>query len=574
MPRLPRKDTGRMPVPIVAAATRYEGRGRVEPIYRPDQQWQRECYRHYSICGEARFAAVFYSNAISRATFFAASQDGTPIEDGEAADIVAVLDEGIRKAIGLHLTIAGDCYLIGRVIDGQDVWQVFSVLLVTSTGGRWTVDYGDGKKIDLEEDDPIIRIWVPHPDKPIEADSPFRTMLPILREIEWLTRHIFAQISSRLAGAGILFLPQGITFPPPPGQEGKEYANDAEQFMFSLGSAMMKPMDDPGDPASVVPNVAMVPGDQIDQVKLLHFWSDLDAHSKDLRQEAIQRFATGMDLPREQILGMSSNPGTGGGNSNGVSHWGAWQIEEATIKMHVEPMLDVIVNALTVSYLRPALGETATEKVGYSTETLRLRPDRSKEAFELWDRGVLKTEVLLKENGFNPNTDFPEAAEFKTWLLVKIASGSATPEQVQAALEALGVPLSVPALGQQPAPQALPAPSLEDHPTRPRTPGENSALLAAAEGLVFRAMERAGNRLRQSGVKPPGVRSYETHTVLPVNGNAGRLLTDAWSCAPQVLAGIAEPDEVIPQLDAYCQALLTTGTAHSRERLAEWLDKT
>ena len=569
MPRL-RKEPANLPVPIVAAAFRYEGRGKIEPIYRPDQTWQRECYRHYSICGEARFAAVFYANAISRADFFAVDQAGLKIEQGEPADVASVIDEQIRKAIGLHLTIAGDCYLIGRVVDGNDVWQVLSVLNVTATGGIWYVDYGDGQKVPLEQDDPIIRIWVPHPDKPMEGDSPFRTMLPILREIEWLTRHIFAQISSRLAGAGILFLPQGITFPPPPGQEGKEYANDAEQFMASLGAAMMKPIEDPADVSSVVPNVAMVPGDQIDQVKLLHFWSDLDAHSKDLRQEAIQRFATGMDLPREQILGMSSNPGTGGGNSNGVSHWGAWQIEEATIKMHIEPMLDVIVAALTVGYFRPALPEGSTDKMAYTTESLRLRPDRSKEAFELWDRGVLKTEVLLRENGFDPRTDFPEATEFKTWLLVKIASGSATPEQVQGALEALGVPLVIPTLSG-PAPQQLPAPSLEDHPTRPRTPGENSALLAAAEGLVFRALERAGNRMRQSGIKPVGVPSYETHTVMPANGNAPKLLTDAWSCAPQVLDGLADSEEVIPMLDSYCQALLSSGRPHTRAALAQWM---
>jgi hypothetical protein len=78
---------------------------------------------------------------------------------------------------------------------------------------------------------------------------------------------------------------------------------------------------------------------------------------------------------------MSSNGGTGGGTSNGVSHWGAWQIEESTIKPHVEPMLDTVVNALTAGYLRPTTDDL-TAYVVYSTAALRLRPDRSKEAFE------------------------------------------------------------------------------------------------------------------------------------------------------------------------------------------------
>ena len=80
-----------------------------------------------------------------------------------------------------------------------------------------------------------------------------------------------------------------------------------------------------------------------------------------------------MDLPREQIMGMSSNSGTGGGNSNGVSHWGAWQIEESTIKFHIEPMLELICNALTIGYLRP-LTEAVDTFVTYNTKKLRLRP--------------------------------------------------------------------------------------------------------------------------------------------------------------------------------------------------------
>lgn len=559
---------------IVASSTAYSGVQKMARAYYPDKSWQRECYRHYSICGEARFGAQFFGHAVSRALLFASASDGTVLTSGPTYDAVNDLFKGpngqrqVLEAMGLHLTIAGECYLIGRTVDNRDVWEVASVLEVTESTGTWYVDYGGGK-IELTAEDVVIRIWRPNPSKHNEADSPFRTMLPILREIEWLTRHVFAQISSRLAGAGILFLPQGITFPPAPGQAGVESLNEADAFMQSLGSAMMEPIEDPGNPSSVVPHVAMVPGDQIDQVKLLNFWSNLDSETKSLRQEAISRFALGMDLPPEQILGMSSNPGTGGGNSNGVSHWGAWQIEEATIKMHVEPMLDLISNAVTVSYLRPVVGEDTTDLLGFSTEKLRLRPDRSKEAFELWDRGVLATHRLLEENGFSEK-DLPEEAEFKRWLLVKIASGSATPEQVQAALGALGVPLAV-AVETPSAPELMPAPSLVDHPTNPRTPGEESALLAAADALVYRALERAGNRLRQAGVKPPGIPSYETHTMIKVNGNASQLMADAWSCADRVLDGIADPQRIVPMLESYCQGLLVSGTPHSKDRLAKWM---
>ena len=561
---------------LVASAVRYPGAP--ARIYRPRQDWQQECYRHYGICGEARFAARFFGNSVSRAVLSTATVVGgeTVPEHGPAEAALNALFNGkagqteMLEEVGLHLTIAGECFLVGRTVEDADLWEIVAVTEMKVTGQNWVIHYDDGSPdVPLTADDVVIRIWMPRPDKRIEADSPFRSLLPILTEIEWLTRHIFAQVSSRLAGAGVLFLPQGMSFPAPPSQDGAEVAttNDADAFMATLADAMMTPLSDPGDASAMVPVVVTAPGEEIDKAKLLHFWSNLDEAAVGLRNEALRRFALGMDLPPEQILGMSSSKGTGGGSSTGVSHWGAWQIEEATVKLHIEPMLDTIVSALTLGYLRPALGGNDDAVIIYDTSALRLRPDRSKEAFELYDRGLLSVEALLRENGFDIS-DLPAPEEFKVWLLVKVASGSNTPDQVGAALGALGVDLG-PAVAT-PVNEARPIPSLEQHPVNPRTPA--GSLLAACDALVFRALERAGNRLRQGITKPPGAPAYDTHLFLKVNGNAARLLDDAWSCAPRVLAGIADAETVVPVLDSYCTTLLTEGAPHQRERLASWLE--
>ena len=577
-PKRPTKDLAVPATSLVASSTRYPGKG--IRIYNPRQDWQRECYRHYAICGEARYAARFFGNALSRAVLSTEDGQGNPLDSGPAYDALADLFDGpdgqtqMLDAIGTHLTIAGECYLIGRTTIAGDHWEILSVLEVEVNGDTWSINYGNGTTpIELTADDVVIRIWTPNPGKHVEADSPFRSLLPILGEIEWLTRHVFAQISSRLAGAGILLMPQGMSFPKPPAQDGQEVqaASEADQFMLTLADTMLTPLENPGSPAAMVPIVVTAPDEAIDKPRLLTFWSELDSEAMNLRTEAIRRFAVGMDCPPEQILGMSSNGGTGGGTSNGVSHWGAWQIEESTIKLHVEPKLDVVVNALTMGYLRPTISdglESVTAVVVYSTANLRLRPDRSKEAFELYDRGLLSAAALFRENGF-AESDMITEEEFHHWLLVKAATGSTTPEQVEAAMAQLGVTLSTGTNQAQPR-QGRPTPSLEDHPTRPRTPAE-TALLAASEALVFRALERAGNRLRQSVSKPPGVPAYETHMFVRANGTATRLLDDAWSCAPQVLAGIADPTKVIPLLDSYCTALLTEQAPHQRDRLRDWL---
>lgn len=567
---------------LVASSTRYPGKG--VRIYTQRQDWQRECYRHYAICGEARYGARFFGHALSRAVLSVAQLDGDGVvealDTGPAYDALVDLFNGpdgqtqMLDAIGLHLTVAGECYLIGRQSITGDLWEVLSCLEVQVVGSdQWQINYGNGMPaIDLTEDDVIIRIWLPAPGKHVEADSPFRSLLPILSEIEWLTRHVFAQITSRLAGAGILLMPQGMSFPKAPAQDGKESepANEADAFMLTLAEAMMAPISDPASPSALVPIVVTAPDDAIDKPRLLEFWSELDSHAMELRVEAIRRFALGMDLPPEQVLGMSSNGGTGGGTSNGVSHWGAWQIEESTIKLHVEPMLDTVCNALTMGYLRPTISdgtESVAAFVTYSTARLRLRPDRSKEAFELYDRGLLSPKALFRENGFALE-DMVDPDEFHMWLLVKAATGSTTPEQVQAAMLQLGVDLGTTTTNANPR-QERPVPSLEQHPTRPRTPAE-SALVAASEALVFRALERAGNRLRQSVAKPPGVPAYETHLYV-TPGNTAKLLDDAWSCAPMVLDGIGDPEVVVPLLNSYCTSLIQGRQPHERARLRNWL---
>jgi hypothetical protein len=591
---------------LVASAVRYPGK--VARIYMGQRDWQVECYRHYAICGEARFAARYMGHALSRATL-GVGQVGkdrkvAPVTDKKALSYLDELFNGkegqaeMLSAIGVHFAIAGECWLVGRTISdteaaedetvqaGQDVWEIVSVLEMQVNGNNWRIDYGTNfKVVNLTDDDVVIRLWIPDAARKMEADSPFKSLLPVLSEIEWATRHIFSQMNSRLTGAGILFLSQGLTFPPPPEVDGKpvEVANEAEAFMLTLADNMLATQQDDGNPSAVVPIIVTVPEEVMKSghmAELMHFWSDLDEKAMSMRRDAILRFAGGMDLPPEAVLGMGSNTGTGGGTSNGVSHWGAWQVEESTIKMHVEPMLQAAVNSLTISYLRPLIvsegGYTPGKilpQITYDLSALRLRPDRSKEALELYDRGLIGIDALLREVGFSVD-DKMTGDELKRWLLVKIASGSATPEQVSAAARVLGVVIPGGTGQGEDTREARPAPSLEDHPTRPRTPGEDAPLLAAANALVYRALERAGNRIRQqAGVKPPGVPAHEMHILHTVNGSADSVLADAWSCAPQVLEGFGDVEKVVATLDAYCRSLFASRAPHSRDRLAAWLEK-
>jgi len=551
---------------MVAAAQAYplpRNKG-IQPVQQHTQGWQSEAWRHFDICGELRYSASYVSNVLSRAILYVAKMtpDGpVKVDTGPPVDALHALFatgtgmEEMLKQFGLHLTVPGEGFLIGHEVSGEDVWEVLGTKDVRQQGDIWAIRTVNGQFEDLPDSAVVIRFYQPHPADRFKADSPVRAVLPILSEIEYLTRHIFAQVQSRLAGAGILEIPQGMTFPVVPGTEG---LGTADQFMRSLGTTMIKPISDPGDPAAIVPIVVASPDDLIGKMNKIEFWSPLDQHAVELRTEAIRRLALGMETPPEVMLGT--------GDTN---HWSAWLVEESTIKAHIEPLLAVITRGLTTQYLRPVLEDTNNEfLVMADTAQMRLRPNRSKEAIELYDRGELDGEALRRETGFTED-DSPDVDQLKEWLLKKVAGGSATPEQVGAALKALGVDLGDLNLDGTTPREARPDPSLVDHPRRnpPEVP-------SVAEALVFRALERAGNKIRSMyGVRPPGVNAVETYRFVPVrNGDLDKVMEDAWGSLP-VLLGRWDCDvETIQRaLDSYTRSLLTTQAPHEFDKMCGFL---
>lgn len=565
---------------LVASAVQYPAK--IDRAWYPTQQsWQIEAWRQYDLCPELRFAANWIGNALSRVTLGPGKvgDDGKIVRDDntQISELLNLLFGGsdgqaaMLRSLGIHLTVAGEAYIIGRKAKGGDIWEVIGSNELKVQGANWSIDYGSPTRpIPLADNDVIIRIWQPHPVKRIYADSSIRPLLTVLTEIEMLSRHIHAQSSSRLAGSGIFALPQSVQFPAAPSGELPEGVSDntADQFMRMLSDAMITPLKDPGSAASVVPIVITVPDETLDKIKEpIHFWSPFDAAVGDARTRAVERFALGMDMPPEIVLGMS---GQGRSSSGGTSHWTSWQIEESAIKLHIEPLVELITSGLTMQYIRP-ITKDGSAAISYDTTVLRLQPDRSKESIELYDRGELTGDSLRKHNGFGDG-DKPDDTERKDALIRKVAGGSATPEQVGAALEILGVHLPMPEIPVDQGTttrEARPTPSLEGHPSR-AIPDTRSALHAACNVLVYRALERAGNRLRAA--KPqaaPQCKAAETY--LYVTDDPERLLRDAWSCVPEAVAGLADADKVTSALNSYVHTLIEGRQKHDPTLMQHYL---
>lgn len=509
----------------------------------PPEAWANEAWGYYDTVPEVRFACGWLSNAMSRCRIAAASRsedgnDPVPVVDGPAAEAMDALGGGVTGQAAIladattHLTVPGIGYLVGEqtptAVDvGGATWQVLSSdelrLAATPEGKRYEVKTGDGDRSwrTLPADALAVKMWRQHRRWSWKPDSPIRATLPVLRELEALTQHVDASLVSRLAGNGILVLPDEVEFPVAPGTP-----EDEDPFMWALTQAMITPIGDRDAASAVVPYVIRVPAESVDKIRHITFASPLDEKAQALRDEALRRFASGMDMPAEVIQGLAD-----------ANHWTAWQIEESAIKLHVEPMLEAICQALTVGYLHPylqVLGVDAYEDfvVWYDTSDLRVRPDRSGTAAELFDRQAISVEALRRESGFDED-DAPDEDDLRRALLIDIAKSAPTLAPIL--LPAAGIDLGLPeeplptgpnAPQDAPGGDEAPADGPPDRSDSPPPPTQEEAavraLIAACDGVVFRALERAGARLmataRSERVQwdTNGVPRHELHLHVPV----------------------------------------------------------
>ena len=585
-----------------------------------DEEWQRECWRFYDVIGELHFAANYVGSGCSRVRIFVADVDdlgrvGDEIEDDDEVQALADTAFGgpaskaeALRTLGINLTIAGEAYIVGmskKQDDESDKWFVVSAADLRRQGNILIADLGD-KKVTLKPGtDMVIRMWTPHPRKTRLADCPTRAALPVLKELEQLTKYVFSQIDSRLAGAGLLPIPNDLDFPYDDGNG--TVLNGAQGVMRALTDAAAASLTGQGSAAALVPIIIEMPVDAINAMpeKPIRFESELSEKAKELRDEALSRLALAMDMPPEVI--------TGTGDTN---HWSAWHIEESTVKIHIEPLMNRICEALTEAYLKPALKILGKDPKKYAfafdTAPLTVRPDRLKDTLMLFEQGVVNADAVLRAGNYNPAIDAPTEEEEAARYIKELMLRDPTLFQIEGIREAAGihnvdtaVPLAEIGPGpggddlNAPGPPPPPAPDkaidngqtapMPD--TKPGGTGSNgsgliaaavelvdspSPILVAADRVVELALDRAGKRLltREHRAAWKDVEAFELHTKIKVKGqeHCEKLLDGAWGRLPVAFEGMnVDLRRMQTVLHRYCSIMLTRSVAHHRSTLAAML---
>lgn len=548
---------------LTAAASRYVTR-RLRTTNAPDQSWQLRAWDFYDSTPEVRFAANWLANAMSGLTLFAGRRgpDGQiePAPPGHrAAELVASIAGGpdgqsqMLADFGPHLLVPGEAWVVIRptVKDDEitgETWHVLSVKEVSSKGSNMIAEI-DGVQVEVpgyDEDAPpdetapvAIRVWEAHPARQIEADSPVRASITLLEELQLLNAAVAAIARSRLTGRGILLVPKGTRFPGTPVQGDAE--DDLIDVLMTVAETAYR---EPESAAATVPIILEVPADAIGEIKRLTFESDFDELAIKLRDEAIRRFATGLDVPAEILLGMG-----------GINHWGVWALSQEAIRLGVEPRGATVCHAFTTQWLRPILeaeGDPDADQwmVWYDSSGLRVRTNRSETALKVFEAGGISAQALRRETGFD-EADAPTPAE----------TDQADEDNTD---------------GDTPADETPDEPEQnpDAEPVAAATPAAVGAgLLAAADGLIWAALTTAGKRLLNSPACPRSERARWTsteparlHTLLPVDAaqvEQRRLLDDAWSRTPEIATRYGlDPECLTASLDDYTRSLIAAGIDH------------
>lgn len=456
-----------------------------------DEGWKTRAWDAYDSVGELRYIATWTGNALSRVRLYAAdvSAAGQPsslaTDTPDVAQIVASIAGGptgqaeMLNRLGVHLTVVGESWLamITREEPGGEIyeeWHVLSADEITNRAGTITFQLEDNTRYTYKPDtDLLIRVHRPHPRNSRLSDSPVRAALPSLEEINRASSTIDGAGRSRLAGNGILVLPNEISMPVSGAPTGDPDAPglpaspghpmdrgvSASDVMVQLQKVMTTAISDRSSAAALVPIVMKAPGDVIDKIRHIRFESDLTETALHTRDSAIRRLAMALETPAEVLTGVGE-----------TNHWNAWSIDEATIKTHIAPLMKIICHALTRCVLRPILKTQGLDPDAYAVwfdvSDLAKPPNRAEDAVAAFDRGAISPDTLRQSLGFSdddaPATVLADGDQRQLALqLVKAA-----PSLLPYLSDILGITLTPGASPLASTPGASPAPA----PVVPGTP--------------------------------------------------------------------------------------------------------
>ena len=487
---------------ILTASAAKINPGMKEANKQRSESWQDGSFAVTKSVPELNYASRFYSRMLKRIRIYPALRDAqdrtVAIEEGPPVDILdRIQDPGggrshILGSYGRLMFIAGEGYLFGRELETDDErWSFVSSKEVSLADGKiiWKpTSTGEGKTYTATQA-VIYRMWMSDPERSGDAESPMRAALEIAEELQLLSKAVRTTAITRML-TGILKVPAELSF----GSDDTGTEEDAESnpFLRDLIEWATGIVEAAGSAEAAAPFIAEGAAEFLEQLQFMETHnSEKDYMEKDLRAEAINRLAMGLDLPPELLKGMAD-----------ANHWGARQIMHDAWKSHGSGIAEQFCDDLSEAYLRPALKEAGFEDwqkvvVEYDDSQVVITPDRSDDAHKVFNNGGLSFKGYRKQTG-TPEELAPDDEEFRVFLAIRMRE--------PAFLKGTQYEIEEPEPGpMEPGPQADPSRNGNDPEEEPPAPGpagvsrresRSLALRGAAEMAIIRCRSLAGSKIR------------------------------------------------------------------------------
>ena len=403
--------------------------------------WQHAAWGYVHSVPELNAAKMYVGNCLSRIhlTVGKRSPDGhveqgfdgdEPVEDldsevaTEAAELISKLrapiggQSELLRSFGEKVFIAGELYLIPDDTPAGLEFECLSTQELIPEGDHFERYYGPGwSPKPLAPETRPIRVWRPDSQWGRLADSSVRSALEILEELVVLTRLVRASAISRMALAGVFLIPDELDTPDDDEDADGSQAEAKNPLAVDILNTGAKAIDDPASAAAFMPYMLQGPSEFLKEVRHIPFQASGQEQVLQ-RTEALQRLAQGLDLPVEVILGHQA-----------TTFANAAQVSQDTFQLHIEPTIQLFCDALTVSYLWPAMAanrgidaehladapypdEILTVAVTYDARALISRPDRAKEIIDTFLHDPTQMAVKISEVrealGLDPNDEVPD----------------------------------------------------------------------------------------------------------------------------------------------------------------------
>lgn len=482
---------------------------------RRPSEWQNDAWGYYDLLPEAKRGAQFKERSLGKLEVFlgyrptsseplvpAASADGVPADALAIAqnitERIAGSDEGFSGLLarwGAVGFVVGEAFLV--TWDDPDnaggiVARVVTLDELRLNGRReWCIADEPTAKEDAWERIPdgaiMVRIWNKHARYGQLADSSLRGVLDVCEQLALLQGLGIGSTMSRMNN-GMLAIPDTMLAVRPRVSALRE--GEAEPHHDVVVDKLMEhiitPIGEFRSAAAAAPYV--VTGSPEDIKAIRHITFTREGANPDDVERLVRRFANGIDLPAEVIVGIAD-----------VNHWTAWLVDDQTYRAHVEPDATEFLRATAQDVLHPMMRAAGVPPdvagrfwYGQDASALVEDPDETETTFKAWAEGLLGSEGARQRLRIGED-EKPTPEDLETLRIVH-GRTSTTDETV----DVVEGPPPGDDVGDAITASVMPAELVDRITSRwvDRDRALRVRLLTMADAAMSRALDRAGAQLR------------------------------------------------------------------------------